>query len=272
VDLGGLTLVAGAGLLAGAVNAAAGGGTLISFPALVAVGLPPVTANITSSVGLVPGYLGGSLAYREELAVQKHRVRRLLAVCVAGGVLGAVLLLVTSAGAFRAVVPYLVLLSCLLLAVQPRLARLVAARVGREGHEGPEGHEGHEGHGNAGVSTRAAALPLLGGVLVASIYGSYFGAGLGVLLLAVLGIFVDDDMQRLNALKGLLSLVVNLVGVLVFLLSARVAWTEAAVLATGSLIGGTLGVRLARLLPAPVLRGAVVVLGLVVGVVLLVRS
>jgi len=269
VDLGGLTLVAGAGLLAGAVNAAAGGGTLISFPALVAVGLPPVTANITSSVGLVPGYLGGSLAYREELAVQKHRVRRLLAVCVAGGVLGAVLLLVTSAGAFRAVVPYLVLLSCLLLAVQPRLARLVAARVGREGHEG---HEGPEGHSNAGVSTRAAALPLLGGVLVASIYGSYFGAGLGVLLLAVLGIFVDDDMQRLNALKGLLSLVVNLVGVLVFLLSARVAWTEAAVLATGSLVGGTLGVRLARLLPAPVLRGAVVVLGLVVGVVLLVRS
>ncbi len=269
MDLGGLTLVAGAGLLAGAVNAAAGGGTLISFPALVAVGLPPVTANITSSVGLVPGYLGGSLAYREELAVQKHRVRRLLAVCVAGGVLGAVLLLVTSAGAFRAVVPYLVLLSCLLLAVQPRLARLVAARVGREGHEG---HEGPEGHSNAGVSTRAAALPLLGGVLVASIYGSYFGAGLGVLLLAVLGIFVDDDMQRLNALKGLLSLVVNLVGVLVFLLSARVAWTEAAVLATGSLVGGTLGVRLARLLPAPVLRGAVVVLGLVVGVVLLVRS
>jgi len=269
VDLGGLTLVAGAGLLAGAVNAAAGGGTLISFPALVAVGLPPVTANITSSVGLVPGYLGGSLAYREELAVQKHRVRRLLAVCVAGGVLGAVLLLVTSAGAFRAVVPYLVLLSCLLLAVQPRLARLVAARVGREGHEG---HEGPEGHSNAGVSTRAAALPLLGGVLVASIYGSYFGAGLGVLLLAVLGIFVDDDMQRLNALKGLLSLVVNLVGVLVFLLSARVAWTEAAVLATGSLVGGTLGVQLARLLPAPVLRGAVVVLGLVVGVVLLVRS
>ncbi len=269
MDLGGLTLVAGAGLLAGAVNAAAGGGTLISFPALVAVGLPPVTANITSSVGLVPGYLGGSLAYREELAVQKHRVRRLLAVCVAGGVLGAVLLLVTSAGAFRAVVPYLVLLSCLLLAVQPRLARLVAARVGREGHEG---HEGPEGHSNAGVSTRAAALPLLGGVLVASIYGSYFGAGLGVLLLAVLGIFVDDDMQRLNALKGLLSLVVNLVGVLVFLLSARVAWTEAAVLATGSLVGGTLGVQLARLLPAPVLRGAVVVLGLVVGVVLLVRS
>jgi len=261
VDLGGLALLGVAGLLAGAVNAAAGGGTLISFPALVAVGLPPVTANITSSVGLVPGYLGGSLAYREELSVQKHRVRRLLAVSVVGGVLGAVLLLVTSAGAFRAVVPYLVLLSCLLLAVQPRLARIVAARVGREAS-----------NESAGVRTRTAALPLLGGVLVASIYGSYFGAGLGVLLLAVLGIFVDDDMQRLNALKGLLSLVVNLVGVLVFLLSARVAWTEAVVLAVGSLIGGTLGVRLARLLPAPVLRGAVVVLGFVVGIVLLVRG
>ncbi len=260
VDLGDLTLVGGAGLLAGAINAAAGGGTLISFPALVAVGLPPVTANITSSVGLVPGYLGGSLAYREELSVQKNRVRRLLAVSVVGGVLGAVLLLVTSAGAFRAVVPYLVLLSCLLLALQPRLARVVAARVGREGN------------GSARVRSRTAALPLLGGVLVAAVYGSYFGAGLGVLLLAVLGIFVDDDIQRLNALKGLLSLVVNLVGVLVFLVSARVAWTEAAVLAVGSLVGGTLGVRLARLLPAAVLRGGVVVLGLVVGVVLLVRG
>lgn len=264
MDLAGLGLVAGAGLLAGAVNAAAGGGTLLSFSALVAGGLPAVTANITSSVGLVPGYLGGSLAYRRELAGQGHRVRQLLAVSIVGGVAGAVLLLVTPASTFRIAVPYLILLSCLLLAVQPRLARVVARRVERTA-----AGEGTQRGSRGGA--RSASL-LTGGVLLAAVYGSYFGAGLGVLLLAVLGILVDDDLQRLNALKGLLSLVVNVVGVLVFLASARVAWAEAGVLAVASLVGGTLGVRVARRLPAPVLRGAVVVLGVVVGVLLLVRG
>ena len=241
-------LVAGAGLLAGAVNAVAGGGTLISFPALLAVGLSPVTANITSSVGLLTGYLGGSVAYRRELAGQRARVRLLLPAAAAGAVLGAVLLLLTPDTTFRALVPYLVLTSCALLAVQPRLARALALR--QQQSELP-----------------VAALVSVG---VASVYGSYFGAGLGVLLLAVLGILIADDLQRLNALKGVLSLLVNVVGVLVFVVATDVAWTYVGVLAVSAYVGGTFGVGLARRLPATALRASVITLGTVVGVVLLV--
>lgn len=245
---GAALLVAGAGLVAGAVNAVAGGGTLISFPALLAAGLPPVTANITSSVGLLSGYAGGSLAYRRELAGQRERVRLLLPAAAAGAVAGAVLLLVTPAAAFRALVPYLVLTSCALLAVQPALARRVAART------------------RSGADLRG---PTAAGVAVAAVYGSYFGAGLGVLLLAVLGILVADGLQRLNALKGVLSLLVNVVGVVVFVVAADVAWSYAAVLAVSAAVGGTLGVGVARRLPAPALRAGVIALGLVAAVVLL---
>jgi uncharacterized membrane protein YfcA len=245
-----IALVAGAGVVAGAVNAAAGGGTLVSFPALLAVGLPPIAANITSSVGLLTGYASGSLAYRRELAGQRDRVRSLLPCAVLGGIAGAVLLLITPHGTFRAVVPYLVLLSAALLAVQPALGRALGARLrGR-----PDLHWG-------------ARL----GVGIGAVYGAYFGAGLGVLLLAVLGLLVADDLQRLNALKGMLSLFINVVGVLVFVVTAQVAWRYAAVLAVGAYLGGTLGVSVARRLPSSVMRTAIVVLGVVVGVVLLVR-
>lgn len=247
---GDLLLVGGAGLLAGAVNAVAGGGTLLTFPALLVAGLSPVAANITSSVGLISGYAGGSLAYRQELVGQRERARSLLLVSVLGGVAGAVLLLITPASAFRAAVPYLVLLSCALLALQPWLAGLVATH--RPGAD--------------------LDLPLRLGIGIAAVYGAYFGAGLGVLLLAVLGTLVADDLQRLNALKGVLSLVVNVVGVLVFVASGRVAWTAALVLAVTALLGGTLGVRAARRLPATALRLAVVVLGTLVGIALLVTG
>ncbi len=242
-------LVAGAGLVAGAVNAVAGGGTLISFPALLAAGLNPVAANITSSIGLLSGYLGGSVAYRRELSGQRTRVRALLPAALLGAVLGAVLLLLTPDATFRALVPYLVLTSCALLALQPRLARALAAR--RDGQ---------------------TDLPwgAVAGVGVASVYGSYFGAGLGVLLLAVLGILVADELQRLNALKGLLSLLINIVGVVVFVLATDVAWAFVAVLAVSAYLGGTAGVSVARRLPASVLRASVVALGTVVGIVLLV--
>ena len=244
-------LVAGAGLVAGAVNAVAGGGTLVSFPALLAAGLPPVTANITSSVGLVPGYLGGSVAYRRELAVQPGRVRALLPLAVVGGLAGALLLLATPESAFRAVVPYLVLTSCALLAVQPRLAAALADR--RAG--GPD----------VPWAARAA-------VGTGAVYGSYFGAGLGVLLLAVLGTLVPDDLQRSNALKGLLSLAVNVTGVLVFVVAGDVAWQYAALLAVSAYAGGTLGVGVARRLPAAVMRAGVITLGVVVAVVLLLQG
>ena len=241
-------LVAAAGLGAGAVNAVAGGGTLVSFPALLAVGLPALTANITSSVGLLSGYAGGSVAYRRELSDQGGRVRALVPYAVAGGIAGALLLLVTPKETFRSVVPYLVLLACALLALQPRLARALA----RQRHGSVDLHWG----------VRAA-------VGVGAVYGSYFGAGLGVLLLAVLGMLVADELQRLNALKGLLSLVVNAVGVAVYLVSGQVAWAYAAILAGTAYVGGTLGVSVARRLPAPVLRAAVVTLGTVVAVALL---
>ena len=242
-------LTAGAGLVAGAVNAVAGGGTLLTFPALLATGLGPVTANITSSVGLLAGYAGGSVAYRRELADQRERARSLVVVSVLGGIAGAVLLLLTPAATFRSVVPYLVLLSCALLAAQPALARALAAHR----HGSPDLH----------WAVRA-------GVGVSAVYGSYFGAGLGVLLLAVLGVLVADELQRLNALKGVLSFVINVVGVVVFVVSGHVAWLYAGLLAVSSYAGATLGVSVARRLSPVLMRAAVVTLGTVVGVALLV--
>ncbi|MDX6198619.1 MAG: uncharacterized protein QOJ79_1770 [Actinomycetota bacterium] len=242
-------LVTGAGVLAGAINAVAGGGTLVAFPALLGVGVGPLTANITCSVGLITGYAGGSVAYRRELAGQRDRVRALLPFAVMGGLGGAVLLLVTPPSTFRAVVPYLVLLSAALLAVQPGLSRVLRNRQAT----------GSDVHWGARVGVGAAAV-----------YGSYFGAGLGVLLLAVLGILIADGLQRLNALKGVLSLLINVVGAAIFVLSARVDWGYALALAIGAYVGGTLGVSIARRLHPTAMRAAVVVLGIVVGIGLLV--
>lgn len=249
-----VALVALAGFGAGAVNAAAGGGTLLSFPALLAAGVPALTANITSSVGLLAGYAGGSVAYRDELQGQRHRMRVLGLAGLFGGVAGAVLLLLTPAKAFRTVVPFLLLAACLLLLVQPRVAAWVRRRRGDEPHQGSE---------------LGWQVPVVIGVL--TIYGSYFGAGLGVVLLAALGIALNDGLQRLNALKGLLSLIVNAAGVAVFLVSGRVSWGYAVLLAVTSYAGGHFGVGVARRLNPRALRIAVVSLGVLVAVVLLVR-
>jgi uncharacterized membrane protein YfcA len=251
VTPGHAALVLGGGFLAGAVNAVAGGGTLISFPALLAAGLPASLANTTSSVGLVAGYAGGSVAYRRELQGQKERGRGLVIAGGLGGIVGAVLLLVTPGDSFRSVVPYLVLLACALLAVQPTLAKALAARGTASEHAGWE-------------------VRLVIGI--GAIYGSYFGAGLGVIMLAVLGLLVADDLQRLNALKGVLSLVINLVAALIFVVTGHVAWLAAGLLAVGAVLGATVGVGLARKLPSSVVRAAVVVGGVVVGVTLIVRD
>ena len=223
--------------------------------------MPAVSANTTSSVGLLAGYVGGSVGYRRELAGQGARIRALAVVSVLGGVLGAVLLLVTPADAFRSLVPYLVLLSCALLAAQPRLSAYVKRRRERT-VPAPDAPE-----------PRHDISPLVvAGVGIASIYGSYFGAGLGVLLLVVLGVLLQDGLQRLNALKGLLSLIVNLVGVLIFAVSGTVDWAFAGILAVSALAGGYFGVGIARRVPPNVLRAAVVLFGTVVAVVLLVRG
>jgi uncharacterized protein len=245
LGLGEVALLAGAGLLAGAVNAVAGGGSLISFPALLAVGYPSVTANVTNSLAVLPGYLGGSLGYRRELQGQRDRALALAATSAAGAAAGAALLLLGSERTFEAIVPFLILFSCVLLAAQPALSRALRR---------PEGENSLRLH----VTEFAAAV-----------YGGYFGAGLGIMLLAVLALSIDDELQRLNALKGLLSLLIGAVAAASFAIFGPVVWEAAAIMAATSLAGGRVGVVAARRLPEDALRGVVVAFGLAVAVVLL---
>ncbi|MFD0888422.1 sulfite exporter TauE/SafE family protein [Streptosporangium algeriense] len=244
-------LVTVAGLLAGAVNTVAGGGTLITYPVLLLCGLPPVSANITSAIGLAPGYAGGAYAYRRELSGQRDR-RPLGPTAIIGGIAGAALLLVTPPGSFQVAVPFLVLASCLLLLAQPVLASAVARRTGR---------------GSDRVTPLAHA-----GVFVASVYGAYFSAGLGVLLLAVLGIVFGDGLQRLNGLKSALSLVIVLAAVVVYAASGQASLGHTLLLLVASCLGGTAGGAFARKLDAEVLRRTVAVLGTVLAVVLFLKG
>jgi uncharacterized membrane protein YfcA len=245
VDAGDAALLAAAGLGAGAVNAVAGGGSLISFPALLAAGYPSITANVTNAIAVLPGFLGGTVAYRRELRGQAARIRALALTSAAGAGAGAALLLVSPASVFEAIVPWLILAACALLAAQPR----VAAAARRPQARSP--------------------LALHAAVFAACVYGGYFGAGLGIMLLAILGVFVDDGLQRVNALKGVLSLLVALVTAFGFALFGPVAWEAAAIVGVTCLAGGALGVGVARRLPARVLRGVVIAYGVVVAIVLL---
>ena len=241
-------LLAAAGFAAGAVNAVAGGGSLISFPALLGAGYASVTANVTNAVAVLPGYLGGSVAYRRELEGQRPRVVALAATTAAGSLLGAWLLIVSPASVFEAIVPFLILGSCALLAAQPALSRVIAPVAAGGDHR---------------------SLRLHAGAFAASIYGGYFGAGLGILLLAVLGLVLHDSLQRLNALKGLLSLVIGLAAVAYFAVFGPVAWGPAALMAVTSLLGGQAGVAVARRLKPGPLRALIVAFGVGVAVWLL---
>ena len=247
-----VVLLAGAALVAGAVNAVAGGGSLISFPALLAVGYPALTANVTNSVALTPGYFGGTLGYRRELTGQRGRILALGAISAAGAVVGAVLLLISSAELFERIVPWLIFLACGLLAAQTRLARLVRDRRS----DGPADGDGH-------------TAPLFAAQFLAAAYGAYFGAGVGIMMLAILGIFLADNLQRLNALKGLLSFLISVVAAVSFLLFADVSLLAVAVMAVASLLGGQLGVLLARRLDDRTLRWLVIAFGVAVGLRLL---
>ena len=243
-------LLAVAGFAAGAVNAAAGGGSLLSFPALLAVGHSPLVANVTNTVGLLPGYLGGVVAYRRELAGQRARVLSYGTTFAVGAGIGVAVLLLTSEGAFEVAAPVLVLLACLLLAVQPRLTAALRRRDGGE--------------------VRRRPVLVHGLLLLAGTYASYFGAAVGVMVLAVLGLLLGEALQRTNALKGALSLIGTVVGASAFLLLADVQLADAGVLAVGSLLGGRLGGGLARRLPDRVLRGVVLTVGVGVAIALLV--
>ncbi|MET9617254.1 sulfite exporter TauE/SafE family protein [Kitasatospora indigofera] len=234
-------LVAGVG--AGTINAIVGSGTLITFPVLLAVGLPPVTANVSNTLGLVPGSLSGVVGYRRELAGQGRRLRRLGTASLFGGLLGAFLLVELPGRAFDAIVPVLILLALVLVVIQPRVARAVAARR-------PDGGDPDGG-------------PLLfAGVFLAGIYGGYFGAAQGVLLLAMMGMLLQDDLQRINGVKNGLALIVNAVAAVFFLFTSTIDWTAVLLIAAGSVAGGQLGAKVGRRLPAPVLRAVIVVVGL----------
>jgi len=233
-----------AGLAAGAVNAIAGAGTLLTFPTLVAVGLDPLTANVTNTVGLFPGGFSGAWGYRRELAGRRALIRRLAVAAVAGGLTGGLLLLVLPAAAFEAVIPALLVLGAVLVALQPRIGARVAARSGDR-----------RSHGGAG---------LLAGVFATGMYGGYFGAAQGVLLIALLGIFLPESLQTINGIKNVLVALVNLTAAILFALVADVNWLGAVVVAIGATLGGQIGATLGRRLPARILRAAVVVVGLAV--------
>jgi uncharacterized protein len=235
-----------AGVAAGTINTLVGSGTLITFPTLLAFGVPPVTANVSNTVGLVPGSLSGAIGYRRELAGQRGRLLRLGSASFLGGIVGAALLLVLPAEAFDAIVPVLIGLGCLLVVLQPRISRWVADRAEAQGKE-------VHPHGAGWVWSL---------VLLTGVYGGYFGAAQGVLLMAVLGVGLQETMQRNNATKNVLALLVNLVAAVVFILVADVDWVVAGLIAVGSVIGGQIGATVGRRLPAPVLRGFIVLVGL----------
>ena len=238
-----------AGLAAGTINTVVGSGTLITFPTLLAFGVPPVTANVSNTVGLVPGSVSGVIGYRRELVGQRARVWRVGAASLVGGVVGAVLLLVLPEAAFSAIVPALVGLGILLVIFQPRISRWVTAR--------------HDAPGATPRDPVVGARWVWPAVLLAGVYGGYFGAAQGVLLMGVLGVGIAESLQRLNALKNVLAAVVNAVAGLLFVVVADVDWRIVALIGVGSVIGGQLGATVGRRLPSPVLRAVIVVVGVV---------
>lgn len=238
--------VAAAGAGAGAVNTIVGSGSLITFPTLVAVGYPARVANVSNNIGLVPGSIAGAWGYREELEGQGPRARTLALASGTGGLTGGILLLALPSDVFDAIVPVLVLLACALMALQPRLAAWVEER------KAPDARD-------VGFAPMAIAFG-------AGIYGGYFGAAQGVILLAMLSVFVPDDMHRSNALKNVLAGTVNGVAAVLFIVFADVAWEAVALVAVGAVAGAWVASRVGRKIPPAALRAAVIVLGLVVAV------
>jgi uncharacterized membrane protein YfcA len=252
VDFTDAALLLGAGLVAGAVNAVAGGGSLVTFPTLVATGLSPVVANVTNALAVCPGYLASVAGSRADLHGQRRRALTLVPAAVLGALAGAALLLLTPARAFEVVVPFLVLAATALLAFQPRIQQIV----------------GHPAH----ISRRRQQITLQLLTLLGAVYGGYFGGALGVILVAVLALVIDEPLRRVSAMKNVLSAVVGITGAIAFTLFGPVHWLSVAVLAPATLVGGYLGARVARKLPQAVFRWSIVTFGVGVGVVLLLRA
>jgi len=242
-----------AAMAAGLVNALAGGGTLITFPVLTAIGIPAIAANVTNTVALCPGYLGATYAQRKDLLGQRRRLWLLMPAGAVGGIIGGFLLLNTGEKLFQQLVPFLILGAAILLAIQDPVRAWVQRRSQQKG---------------GGGIAEGWAVP---GTALAAVYGGYFGAGLSVIVLAVLGLVLDDSLTRVNALKQAVSFSVNVAAAVFFLFSGKVEWAVAAVMAVGALLGGALGGRLASRIKPATLRGVVVVIGVVVAVIYWVR-
>lgn len=238
---------------AGAINAVAGGGSLLSFPALIAVGVPVKTANVTNNVALWPGYLSGTIAYRRELDGQRKRALALLLPSAVGAVGGSAILLLTPTEAFEAIVPFLILFACALMAFQRPISNFTQAR-----------------RMNARYPEHVPASLYISSFLMA-IYGAYFGAGLGIMLLSVLSVLLPDDLHRCNALKGFLSFAIGSVAAVYFGLFGPVLWPQVFVMGAAAIAGGYLGVAVVRRVPAAWLRTGVVAYGVVVATVLFVQ-
>ncbi len=239
-----------AGFGAGTINALIGSGTLITFPVLLAIGYPPVVANVSNNIGLVPGAVSSAWGYRNELEGSKPRLRRFAPFTAAGAVVGSVLLLLLPASAFKAIVPVLIVISLVLVVLQPRIKAAIEAR-----------RTEHRPHGGR---------VLLGGIFGTGVYGGYFGAAQGILLFSLLASSVDGELTEINAVRAVLAGIANLVAAIVFLFIADVAWLPAGLIAIGSTAGGLFGAGVGRRLPDPWLRGIIVVVG-IAAIVQLVR-
>lgn len=242
-----IAAILAAGLLAGMVNTIVGSGSLLTFPVLLSVGLSPLVANVTNTVGIVFGSASGVVGYRHELAGQGNRMAGLALPSAGGGLVGALLLLALPETVFHRVVPVLVLFAVGLVIAQPKLSALLA---------------GHRDHPYSAWALRA-------GVFLTAVYGGYFGAAQGVILVGLMGVLLDDTLQRINALKNVVALIVNAVAALVFVLAAHIVWPAAILLAVSSTVGGQLGAQVGRRLPAAVLRGIIVLAGVAAVVKLL---
>jgi uncharacterized membrane protein YfcA len=247
-------LIVAAGVAAGTINAVVGSGSLITFPVLLFLGFPPLVANVSNTIGIVPGTISGTLGYRRELVGQRRRARPLVIAAALGGLTGAGLLLALPASAFTRIVPVLILVACALVAIQPRMSRWVIERRVRQGSDAK-----HDG-----------GPVLVLGVFLTGIYGGYFGAAQGVILIALLTILVDDDIQRLNGLKNLIAMFINSVAAIIFILVAPVAWLPALLLAIGSTVGGQLGAVVGRRMSPLALRLVIILVGTVVAIKLLI--
>jgi uncharacterized protein len=254
MNLNGFIFAGLAAIAAGLINALAGGGTLITFPVLMAIGIPAVSANVTNTVALLPGYLGGTMAQANDLKDQKKKLWLLIPAGLLGGLVGGILLLKTGEKLFTNLVPFLILVASALLAIQNPVRKWLTRR--QEDNKGKPANE------------LWAFFP----IFLAAIYGGYFGAGLSVIILAVMGLVMSDSLTKLNALKQVIAFATNLAAALFFVFSGKVVWSVALVMAAGALLGGAIGGKLASRIKPATLRWVVVTIGFIVGIAYLIKT